>query len=135
MRTNSLFLILTIISITVSCKKEAGVGGKASISGKIWYQEWNSNFTTLQLEREGYDQDVYIQYGDEISYGNRIKTSYNGRFEFNYLRPGKYKVYCYSKDPSDKDNVNPDAMMVVLDEIEILEKEQKIELDTMFVLN
>jgi hypothetical protein len=135
MRTNSLFLILTIISITVSCKKEAGLGGKASISGKIWYQEWNSNFTTLQLEREGYDQDVYIQYGDEISYGNRIKTSYNGRFEFNYLRPGKYKVYCYSKDPSDKDNVNPDAMMVVLEEIEILEKEQKIELDPMFVLN
>ena len=135
MKIFSILILSISFCFFSSCKKDAGVGGKASISGKIWYQEWNSNFTTLQLEREGYDEYVYIQYGEEISYGDRIKTSYDGRFEFNYLRPGKYKVYCYSKDPSDKDNVNPDAMMVVLEEIEILEKEQKIELDTMVVLN
>lgn len=125
-----LFLIILFVSFFFSsCKKEAGEGGKASISGKVWLKEYNSNFSTLQLEREAFDEYVYIQYGDDISYGDRIKTSYDGSYEFKYLRPGKYKIYCYSKDPEDKDNVQPEKMMVILKEVEITEKKQQVELE------
>ena len=123
----SLFILLVF-----SCKKEEGYGGKASVQGFVWVKEYNSNYSILQLEREGYDEYVYINFGDEISYGDRIKTSYDGRFEFKYLRPGKYKIYCYSNDPSDKDNVKPDKTMVVLQEIEVTKKENKLT-DTLIV--
>lgn len=127
--------ILVFLLVLSSCKKEAGVGGKASIKGFVWYKEYNSNFSTLQLEHEGYDEYVYIIYGDEVSYGDRIKTSYDGRFEFKYLRPGKYKVYCYSKDPTDKDNLKPEKTMVVMQEIEITSKKQVAETDTLTIYN
>ena len=125
----------TLFLLLASCAKEAGEGGKATISGRLWLKEYNSNFSSLQLERDGYDEYVYIQYGDEISYGDRIKTTYDGRFEFKYLRPGKYKVFTYSKDPSDKDNVSPTVTMVVMNDVEIVGKKDKIELDTMVIYN
>jgi len=131
MKIKAYFALLFLLIF--ACKKEEGVGGKASIRGFVWLKEYNSSFSTLQLEREGYDQYVYIQYGDDISYGDRIKTSYDGRFEFKYLRPGKYKIYCYSLDPSDTDNVKPEETMVVMQEVEISSKKETINLDTLII--
>lgn len=132
-----LSFILFIVGITFlnSCAKDAGEGGKASIKGFVWLKDYNGNFNSLLLETEAFDQYVYIQYGDDINYGDRIKTNYEGKFEFKYLRPGKYTVYTYSKDPEDKDNINPEEMMVVLKEVEITEKKQVVELDTMIIYN
>jgi hypothetical protein len=129
------FSFLALLILFISCKKEAGEGGKASISGRLWLKEYNSNFSSLQLERDAYDEYIYIQYGEDISYGDRIKTTYDGRFEFKYLRPGKYKVFTYSKDPTDKDNVKPTVTMVVMNDVEIVGKKDKIELDTMVIYN
>lgn len=126
-------LLICTVFLVVSCKKEEGIGGKASIQGRVWLKEYNSAFTSLQLERDAYDEYVYIIYGDEITYGDRIKTSYDGRFEFKYLRPGKYKIYVYSKDPTDKDNISPTEMMYVLKEVEITSKKQVVELDTLTI--
>jgi hypothetical protein len=44
-------------------------------------------------------EDVFIIYGDDISYSDKKECSYDGRFEFKYLRPGSYTLYVYSKDP------------------------------------
>lgn len=132
MKKITLFLVgLTLI--LQSCKKEAGEGGKASIQGFVWLKEYNGTFSSLLAEGPGSDQYVYIHYGDEISYSDRIKTSYDGRFEFKYLRPGKYKIYAYSKDPNDKDNIKPDEMMSVLQEVEITEKKEILTLDTLVI--
>ena len=47
------------------------------------------------------DEDVYIVYGDEDDiYDDNVKTNFDGTFEFNNLRKGKYKVFAYSKDES-----------------------------------
>lgn len=129
-----LFLSFLFISFFfISCKKEAGEGGKATIFGKVWLKKYNSSFSTLQLEREAYDEYVYIQYGDDISYGDRIKTTYDGRYEFKYLRPGNYKIFCYSKDPEDKDNVQPVKTMVVLKDVEITTKKQQLEMELLTI--
>ena len=81
-----------------SCKKTAGEGGQATIKGKVWVEDWNAGFTIKNGEYAGADYDVYIIYGDDVSYGDKSKASYDGQFEFKYLRKGNYKVYVYSKD-------------------------------------
>ena len=90
------FAVLTL-GIT-SCKKPAGEGGKSSIRGSIWVEDWNSGFTTKNDEYPGNDEDVYIIYGDDISYGDKVSANYKGEFEFKFLRKGKYKIYVYSED-------------------------------------
>ncbi len=128
------FICFALLGFSLlSCRKEAGEGGKASINGTVWLREYNGNFSTLLLESPGYDQYVYIQYGDDINYGDRIKTNPDGRFEFKYLRPGKYKIYLYSKDPEDKDNINPEETMVVMQDVEITAKKQVVSMDTLVI--
>jgi hypothetical protein len=40
--------------------------------------------------------DVYIVYGDEPIYGDKMETGYDGFYRFKYLTKGKYKVFAYS---------------------------------------
>jgi len=80
-----------------SCKKPAGEGGQASIRGKVIVYDYNSSLTTLKAIYPAYDVDVYIIYGDDVSYGDKLKTGPDGMYEFKYLRKGKYKIYVYSK--------------------------------------
>jgi hypothetical protein len=93
-------LLIALSVFFVCCKKQPGKGGSSSIRGKVWVEDWNAAFTIKNGEYAGADEDVYIIYGDDISYGDKVKASYNGEFEFKYLRSGKYRLYVYSKDKS-----------------------------------
>jgi len=92
-----LFVILLLVSM-IACKKTAGEGGTSSIKGSIVVEDWNKSFTIKNGEYPGFDEDVYIIYGDDINYGDRTKANNKGEFEFKYLRKGKYKIYVYSED-------------------------------------
>lgn len=115
----SLTVLIVIVLIISSCKKPAGEGGKSSIKGSIWVEDWNSGFTVKNSEYAGYDEDVYIIYGDDVSYGDKTKANYNGEYEFKYLRKGKYKIYVYSKD---KTLTSPSGEISIVKEVEITEK-------------
>lgn len=91
-----LFFML-FLSVLFSCKKE-GVGGDATIKGKLHVRHYNSTFTQFISEYDGKDIYVYIIYGNQTQYNKRIKTSYDGSFEFQYLYKGDYTVYTYSLD-------------------------------------
>jgi hypothetical protein len=70
------------------------------------------------------DENVYIIYGnDQTFYSDDISTSYDGSFEFNYLRPGNYVVFMY-------ENCYPCAAQQheKLFEVEITEKNQVVDL-------
>lgn len=98
---NTVYLMMVCLGwLAISCTKTAGEGGQASIKGKVWVEDWNTGFTIKNGEYAGADYDVYIIYGDNVSYGDKIKASYDGQFEFKFLRKGNYKVYVYSKDKS-----------------------------------
>lgn len=89
----------------------------------------------LQLKTEkyaGYDEDVYILYGDAVSYSNKTKANYNGEFEFKYLRKGKYKIYVYSKDNTLQ---SKSGDVAVIKEIEITENKQTKELEQITIYN
>jgi len=127
--------VIAVLLALVSCKKEAGDGGNSSIKGKI------SRELRIVLNNPGTavgtfpaaDEDVYIIYGDHISPDDRVQTNYEGEYEFLYLRPGKYKVYAFSKDtnsvavPWDEDH------MTVLQELEITDGNQQVIADDMMI--
>lgn len=93
-----LLLIIASLLLVSGCKKEEGTGGNASIRGRVWVRDYNSSFTTLIGEYPAEDTYVYIIYGDNVGYDKRIKTDYEGEFEFRYLYPGNYTIYVYSAD-------------------------------------
>jgi hypothetical protein len=101
---NILFITaITVLIAFASCKKGPGEGGKSKITGKIWVENYNTlnnmwDVYTLKSEYGGADRDVYLIFGDDISYGMSTKTGPDGQFEFDYLRSGDYKVYVQSKD-------------------------------------
>lgn len=87
-----------VITLTAACEKPAGEGGSSTIRGTVHAKNYNSNFSVLLGQYPAADVDVYIIYGEDASYGDRIRSGPDGVFEFKYLRKGKYKVYVYSVD-------------------------------------
>lgn len=128
MRLQQIIWIVAAVLTLVSCKKEAGDGGNSSIRGKITRElrVVLNNPSTAVGSYPAADEDVYIIYANHVSPDDRVQTNYNGEYEFLYLRPGKYKVYAFSKDtnavavPWDEDH------MTVLQELEITEGNQQV---------
>jgi hypothetical protein len=94
----SLIFLSILGMITFSCKKDEGIGGTSSIKGKVIIREYNSNFTEMLEQYYATDEDVFIIYGDDPVYGDKVTTNYDGTYEFDYLREGNYKIFAYSKD-------------------------------------
>lgn len=93
-----LTLAIPVILLFGSCAKEPGIGGNGTIRGKVYAKHYNSTFTVLLSEYYMPDTYVYLVFGNDINYGTRIKTNYDGEFEFNYLYEGDYTIYTYSID-------------------------------------
>jgi len=90
--------ILFLSLMVLSCSKEPGDGGNSTIYGKIIAHDYNAEFTNLKGIYPAADEDVFLTYGDDHSYSQRIRSNYDGIYEFKYLRPGDYSIYVYSKD-------------------------------------
>lgn len=118
-------IFLSLVFVT-SCQKEAGEGGTSSIRGKVFGKYYNSSFTNYSGSQYVPDKDVYIIYGDDYSFGDRIRTSYDGSFEFKYLQQGTYKVFVYSDDST---QTTPSGLTTILQEVTIDENNQTIELE------
>jgi hypothetical protein len=114
-----------------SCAKEPGSGGKSTIYGKVLVKDYNATFTVLEETYYGPGIWVYLVYGDDRDYGDRIQTGYDGTWEFKYLRPGKYKVYALSKDST----LQTIAPIPVIQEVEIPSKKQDIEMPDIVIFN
>ncbi|PJB16312.1 MAG: hypothetical protein CO118_00695 [Flavobacteriales bacterium CG_4_9_14_3_um_filter_32_8] len=96
---NKLIIVITLITLIISsCSKEEGEGGRASITGKVYAKNYNASFTQLLSEYYAPEEEVYIIYGDNQFYDDKIKTDPNGVFEFKHLRKGNYTIFVYSKD-------------------------------------
>ena len=93
----SLFSIAVLLTAS-SCSKGPGEGGKASIHGKIKVNNYDATFTNIVATYYAQAENVFIIYGDHITYDNQVKTNYDGTFEFQYLRPGDYTIFAYGKD-------------------------------------
>jgi len=126
-------LIVSLLTVCLisACKKEAGPGGKASITGKVYVKNYDLSYTILLSEYYEQGENVYITYGNETTVGDNVKTSYDGSFIFPYLRKGKYKIWSVSKDSSSSD---PAATRAIIQEIEIKSTKQQVTLSDIVIL-
>lgn len=90
------FLFTIGAAVTLfSCTKGPGEGGTSTIKGKIYIQDYNGS-GVLQAEYYAPEERVYLIFGDEGFYGMDTRTSFDGTYEFNYLKKGSYTVFAYS---------------------------------------
>lgn len=89
------FSAILIAAAGLGCKKEAGPGGLATIKGKVYGRDITASGG---LRAEGYigDVRVFISVSGNPSYFEDIRTSYDGSFEFRFLRKGSYDLWTYS---------------------------------------
>jgi hypothetical protein len=120
------------INCIFSCKKPAGPGGQASVSGKVYTNDFDNTFSYLLTKGYRAGEKVYIIYGDNTSIGNKMETSPDGVFEFKYLTKGHYKVYANSVDTSVKVKGNS-ASFSVMREFDITDQKQKVQLDDIVI--
>jgi len=94
------YIIILTFLLMASCSPDEGSGGTSSISGKIIVEEVviNLNECEVLASYNASEHDVYLIYGNDINdfYDEDVKTSWNGGFEFNFLKKGNYIVYTYS---------------------------------------
>jgi hypothetical protein len=120
---------LPLMALFSSCTNGPGPGGKSSITGRLHATNvWNSNCAPITNGDEYFvpDEEVYIVYGDEAAYGDRVRTGPDGTFMFRYLRVGTYKVYAYSNDCAE-----PSGKSAVIMTVDVTEKNQEIDLGTL----
>lgn len=126
------FIVFSLMIVLFQgCKKEPGEGGNATIKGSVWVKDYNSTYTLLQGEYAGADEDIYLIYGDEAGYGDKVSADYKGCFSFKYLRPGKYTVYVYSKDSSLQ---TVSGEVAIVSEVEINKRNETIELPQIVII-
>lgn len=133
MNTKFFFGLLILMLLTYACEKEPGRGGTSTIHGKVIVHEYNKSFTNQPQIYPGAKEDVYIVYGDDMVYGDRFETHYDGTYEFNYLREGNYKVYAYSKDSTLNYDLTSQEIPVIK-EVEITGKDQVVEVPDIIIL-
>jgi len=120
----ALLIVALTISSIFSCTKDAGEGGNSTIYGKIIAHNYNAEFTNLKGIYPAADEDVFIIYGDDRSYSDRVSTNYEGVYEFKYLRPGDYTIYVYSKDST---LTLPSGIYAVIQKVSVSDKKQTME--------
>lgn len=131
MNKSCILIILSLVLALGSCKKPAGEGGNSSIKGNVWVHDYNKSLTILQYQYTGVDVDVYIIYGDDTSYGDKIKTNGNGEFEFKYLRKGNYKIYAISEERIG--NTNDSKEVAVMVDASISGKKQTVDVGQLII--
>jgi hypothetical protein len=114
----------------LSCAKEAGEGGNSTIYGKMIAYDYNAEFTQLKGIYPAADEDVFLIYGDDRSYTQRVRSNYDGIYEFKYLRPGDYTIYAYSKDST---LTLASGLYAVIIKVEITDKKQTVQAEDMKV--
>ena len=125
------FILFISLWFAVSCSKEEGKGGLASINGVVMVQNVNyhtgQKFGTLQPAQ---DERVYILYGSNTTaIGNDTRTSFDGSFAFPFLVQGNYSIFALSDDIA---NVNG-TLVEVKQEISLNSKKAKVEADTIML--
>ncbi len=124
---NRIYVFVLTIILFGSCEKQEGVGGTSSIVGKInkirYFKDQDIIYDTVPAVAE----DVYIMYGENTYFDDRIETHNDGTFRFDYLFEGKYSVYVYSED------VKNQVDTAILITIKIANKDEEIKLDDIYI--
>ena len=126
---NKFILRLLVIILFSSCRKEEGIGGNCGIMGTVTVRKYDPTFNILIDTYPATDEDVFIQYGDATGVSDNTSTDYNGIFKFEYLYPGNYTIWVYSKDTT---GAVPTYQDIAISQDVTLQRKQHVT-DIMFV--
>ena len=91
------FLLIPIACLITACNKDEGFGGSSSLEGYVYEVRHNDDNFSFQTDIfPSLDKDVFIEFGDDLNIGQRIRSGRDGYFRFDYLRKGIYTVYALS---------------------------------------
>ena len=99
-KIKNILSIVTLSILAFSCNKEEGEGGKGNIKGLVYEVIVNAQTHDTIATMPASDEDVYIIYGDGKEVDDKAVASYDGSFEYKYLRDGDYQLLVYSQDTS-----------------------------------
>ena len=120
--------VVLMILMMASCTKGPGEGGTSTIKGKVFVRDFNGS-GQLQGEYYGVEERVYIIYGDEDFYGNDTRTSFDGTYEFQYLKKGLYTIFAYTECDTCLSGLAP-----VFINAEITENHATVELEDLVII-
>ena len=125
-----LFVFAIATFIITACKKEPGQGGRSTIKGKFFTVDYDDTFTIIKDTFPTQGENVFILYGDDNTVADNARTSFDGTFEFEYLRTGKYRIFAVSKDTAAKTS---NRTIEVMRTIEIKEKKEVVTVEDMYI--
>ncbi len=141
---NRAFVVLSaLLSIIVlgACEKSEGEGGNSSINGQIIEQRMVSPCSDeIEAEYPVAEQRVYIIYGDESEvYHDDMRTDFDGRYKFRWLRPGTYTIFVISEcstcdSETGQDCLNSGGQSTIKRSVTIEKREDAV-LDDIVILN
>ena len=138
MKLKSLFFLFSLSSLLflgLGCTKVEGPGGAATIKGVIHIEEYDGA-NNLINEYDAQKSDVFIIYGNDPEntyFNDDIETSYDGTFEFTFLEKGNYRVFVYEDCNDDQAPTCYSGKVVTTLNIEITDKKEVVQMDTIFV--
>ena len=130
-KTGFVFLLITLIAMA-GCQKHEGEGGTATIKGTVMVTLCSDDFQRVYAIFPEEEAEVYIVYGDDDFYGDNIETQYDGTFQFQYLRKGKYQVFAYSDDETGQ---SVSGKKPVFKDVEITKNGQTVVVPTIEIYN
>ncbi len=117
--------IIGVSILFLSCTKEPGEGGKATLKGSLvgtYYCDENGSVLAENIAVP--DERVYISYGSNGEIDDDVRTSSNGSFKFEFLQPGQYSIHTYSECAA-----CPTGLIEQVQEVEIGKKDDEVILD------
>lgn len=92
------FLPSILLLLATSCAKEAGIGGRGEIHGRVMEQYFDNDTPTGEAYPKAGER-VYIVYGGGTgdTGDDNVRTGPDGRFRFAWLRKGDYRIYVISE--------------------------------------
>ena len=92
-----ILIVFAVLAMAfASCNKDEGVGGSATVQGKVYKVVHNDDDYDLSADTMvAAKQDVFIVYGDDTYFGDDVETGSDGSYRFRYLTAGNYTVYAY----------------------------------------
>lgn len=123
------YLILTIGLFSLyACQKDPGFGGNSTIKGRLEVENYNRDFSILRQTYNPIDEEVFILFGENSAYGDKVRTDTRGFFEFRNLKAGTYTVYAYSEDSA---RMDPTGFVPVEIRVEVNTNEEFIDIGTL----
>lgn len=89
-------IVFGVLILAFSACSKPGNGGAATIAGTVTVRLIKESTLDTLTTFDAQDERVYLIYGENNTFDDDTRTTYNGNFNFYYLFPGDYTIYVYS---------------------------------------